>query len=190
MKEPNYDTYCGLYCGACDILRSYEKGHESKFAYLWTKPTLKTFLNSQGAAYEEDDLKLKCQGCKSDDVFIVCRICNIRECAISKNVEHCIDCEDYPCEIYEEWKKIKSVLPHINAVSDNLENINKVGVDKWLLDQEKQWKCPKCDTNFSWYSTTCDSCGTDLREYSFKLSKFKVLFMRTMIRLSSLRQNK
>jgi hypothetical protein len=87
MKESNYDSYCGLYCGACDILRCYEKGHESKFVSLWTELTLKAFLKSQGANYSgDDDLKLKCLGCKSDDVFIVCRSCKIRECAISKNL--------------------------------------------------------------------------------------------------------
>lgn len=173
MKEYDCDTYCGLYCGACDILRSYDNGHESKFADMWTKPALKAFLDSQGAKYDDNDLELKCQGCKSDEVFIVCRICKIRECAVSKNVEHCSDCEDYPCEIYNEWNKLKSFLPHIKTAPDNLEAINNVGADKWLLDQKKQWKCPKCGAAFSWYFTKCDSCGTDLKEHSFKFPKLK-----------------
>ena len=126
MKESNYDSYCGLYCGACDILRCYEKGHESKFASLWTEPTLKAFLKSQGATYSgDDDLKLKCQGCKSDDVFIVCRSCKIRECALSKNFEHCSDCSDFPCEIYNDWKKVQIFLPHINGTQGNLDVLVK-----------------------------------------------------------------
>lgn len=191
MKESNHDTYCGLYCGACDILRSHEKGQESKFAYLWTKPTLKAHLNAQGVTYDEEkDLQLKCQGCKSDDVFIVCRICKIRECAISKNIEHCSDCEDYPCQIYNEWNKLQVFLPHITAVKGNLETINKDGAEKWLSDQKKQWECPECGKAFSWYSTKCDSCGTDLSEHSFKFSKWKILVMKSVLRLSSLKKNK
>lgn len=189
MKESNYDSYCGLYCGACDILRCYEKVHESKFASLWTEPTLKAFLKSQGATYSgDDDLKLKCQGCKSDDVFIVCRSCKIRECALSKNFEHCSDCSDFPCEIYNDWKKVQIFLPHINGTQGNLDVIGKVGVDKWLSDQENQWKCPKCNTNFSWYSSNCNNCGYDLKKYTFKFSKLRLLFMKTSIRLTSFRE--
>jgi hypothetical protein len=186
MKKPNYDTYCGLYCGACDMLRSYENGRESIFSYLWTKPTLKAFLKLQEAEYGGDnDLELKCQGCKSDEIFIVCRICKIRECAINKNVEHCSDCGEYPCKIYSEWNKNQVFMPHIKDVRDNLENIKEVGTNQWILDQEKRWKCQKCGKSFSWYSTSCDSCGADLREYAFKFSKLKLLVMRTAIRLSS-----
>jgi len=189
MKRSNYDTYCGLYCGACDILSSYENGHESKFTSLWTEPTLKAYLKSQNATCEgNNDFKLKCHGCKSDDVFVVCKSCKIRECAISKNIEHCSNCSDYPCEIYNDWKKVQIFLPHIKDTQCNLDAIDKFGVDKWLLDQEKRWKCPECNANFSWYASNCSKCGTDLKKYSFKFSKLKILLMKTSIRLTSSRQ--
>ncbi len=30
--------------------------------------------------------------------------------------------------------------------------------------QAKQWKCPKCQTDSSWYTMSCANCGTDLSE--------------------------
>jgi hypothetical protein len=186
MEEFSCDTYCGLNCGACDVMIAYKTGNKSAFASFWTEPNLEAFLKSKGVNFEKNDLKLQCHGCKSDDVFIYCKSCEIRECAINKNVEHCSDCDEYPCEIFSNWKKLQVFLPHIKSQQGNLDAINEIGVDRWIEDQEKQWKCPQCNTSFSWYADKCNSCGADLTEYSFKFSKLKSLVMQIGFRLSSI----
>lgn len=143
MSNFNYDTYCGLFCGACDVLMAYKTGNEDKIApYLNIEPS-----------------QIKCHGCKSDTVFINCQKCNIRNCAINRNIKHCIDCDDYPCNFFNENK-----LPHWKITSKNLMTIKNIGVNQWLSEQEKLWMCPECQKNFSWYSTNCINCGKDLEK--------------------------
>ncbi|WP_366946827.1 DUF3795 domain-containing protein [Desulfosporosinus nitroreducens] len=38
----------------------------------------------------------KCDGCKSNNLFINCKHCKIRACAINRKVEHCNECNQYP----------------------------------------------------------------------------------------------
>lgn len=143
MSNYNYDSYCGLYCGACDIIMAYKNGYEDKIApYLNVEPS-----------------QIKCHGCKTDTLFVNCENCKIRNCVINKNMEHCIDCDNFPCSFFDE-----NTLPHWKIVHKNLTIIKNVGVNQWLAEQEKQWKCPECQTDFSWYATNCISCGKDLEK--------------------------
>jgi hypothetical protein len=147
----NYDSYCGLYCGACSIIKAYQTGIRDKFASFFA---------------EEAGLELKCHGCKSDTVFVNCSNCKIRACAIDKGVERCLVCKDFPCNQFnaEELKNVLDSLPHLSAIQNNLAVIMSNGVDCWLAEQEKRWKCPDCQTDFSWYTDNCSKCGRDLTE--------------------------
>lgn len=151
MSNYNHDSYCGLYCGACDILLAYKKGYQDKVA---------SFLNVEPS-------QIKCHGCKTDTLFINCQNCKIRNCAINRNMEHCNDCNDYPCNIFNELIHDFSnqfKLPHLKIIPKNLLTIKNIGVNPWLSEQEKQWKCPECQTSFSWYTPNCTNCGKDLEK--------------------------
>ena len=147
----NYDSYCGIYCGACSILKAYQTGYKDKFASFWK---------------DEKGLELKCNGCKTDTVFTNCANCKIRSCAINKNVERCIDCNNFPCNMFsiDEHNNMLVKLPHLKGIPENLMTIKKVGANQWLAEQDKQWKCPECKTEFSWYTSNCSKCGKDLEE--------------------------
>lgn len=168
MSKFNYDTYCGLYCGACSIMRAYTTGEKDKLASYWIEPTVRAYLESQGIAYPENEpLELKCHGCKTDTVFINCRPCKIRKCAGERNIEHCIDCSEYPCKFFAEGlhnKDIIAILPHLKSAPKNLIEIKNIGFNTWLTEQEKLWKCPDCQTRFSWYTASCTNCGRDLEQ--------------------------
>lgn len=166
MNTKNFDTYCGIYCGACSIISAYKTGIKDPLAAYWTESTLKDFLQSQGIELSaEDNLQLRCNGCKSDTLFINCKYCKIRACAINRNVEHCNECNEYPCQLLNGSllnKDIQEKLPHLKITSDNLTTIKDVGVQQWLDDQEKQWKCSQCQADTSWYMHSCANCGKDL----------------------------
>ena len=162
MGEIRYDTYCGLYCGACDIMQAYQK-------------ELKTGTPSQW--YEMPDEfqqhiprgTIECHGCKTDKVYIGCRKCPIRRCARKKEgIESCLDCRKYPCLIYKiasavkRFRKLEQKLPHLKAIRKNLDTIQKKGMQAWLQEQEELWKCPDCQTTFSWYQRKCPQCTRDL----------------------------
>lgn len=185
----NYDSYCGIYCGACDIHLACKTGHKDHFTSVWKEPVLRAFQKAQGnTGLASEALQLKCHGCKSGTVFINCRTCKIRSCAIDKKIDHCIDCTDYPCALHAGMKKMGGILPHVNNNLSNLEAIKKAGVEQWLGDQEKRWKCPDCQTRFAWYWSTCRTCGRKLTGSSYEFSKVKALLLRFGIRLASLRK--
>lgn len=164
MSDFNYDTYCGLYCGSCSVIKAYQTGEKDPLACMFS---------------DELGMELKCRGCKSDDLFVNCAHCTIRPCAKEKGVEHCIDCPDYPCQIYGVLELGVEKLPHWSMAAVNIETIKNKGTEKWLEEQAAQWKCPDCETGYSWYAAACSNCGKDLTEIkpyknSFDKSIFKM----------------
>ena len=191
MQTPyNYDSYCGIYCGACDIHVAYATGKKSQFASFFTGPTLKALISLRGIAFQPSDLELKCHGCKSDTLFINCSDCPIRTCAVAQKVEHCIDCSDYPCKILKTRQKMENMLPHLTTNHENMVVIREHGLDQWLGEQSEKWKCPECQTRFTWYARRCTSCNKDLKDRAFKFSRVKAAILKTAIHLSSFAKGK
>lgn len=139
-----YDTYCGLYCGACAVLIANREGILEESAQEW----------------EMDPEDLKCHGCKSRTMAIYCKTCDIRQCAEDNQVDFCFQCTEYPCTRLVEFRNDE--CPHHSVVFQNLETIQKKGVQKWLEEQESRWSCPECGKKFAWYDDTCKKCGTKL----------------------------
>jgi hypothetical protein len=149
MNEFNYDSYCGLYCGACSILKAFRTG---------VKDPLASFFS------DEAGMTLQCRGCKSDQLFVNCAKCDIRPCAQAKGIEHCINCPDYPCVHFAPLEFLTEKLPHLSVIAANTQAIRDGGVDRWLDGQEAKWKCPDCGTDFTWYAAHCSSCGRPLED--------------------------
>lgn len=177
------DSYCGIYCGACDIRLAGETGRKSRFAAFWDEGTLRRFRQRQGTPITNpEQLRLRCSGCKSDDVFVNCGACAMRACARERRVEHCSDCGEYPCATVVGFRKAAALLPHVAACAPNLRAIRTSGVARWIADQEARWRCPECLAPFSWYAEGCGSCGRDLRDRTFRFSALRALVMRLGIR--------
>ena len=143
MKS-RYDTYCGLYCGACPVLLANENDEVEKKAREW------------GMKPEE----LRCWGCKSGYTGVYCADCELKQCAEAKNIEFCFRCDHYPCERLVVFQN--DTHPHHSIVLENLGRICQNSLSDWLVEQEKRWSCPGCSTRFSWYDKTCKNCGNKL----------------------------
>ncbi len=149
----SYDTYCGLYCGACEIMKAYQTKDYDSVREKWPV----------------DSEQIVCHGCKSDTVFINCQQCEIRKCAMDKKVDVCADCGDFPCDIYSKGKDFIKDYPHLQIIPKNLKDIKAKGVKQWLEEQKAKWSCPECGVNFTWYQQNCGNCGqhlTDLKDYN------------------------
>jgi len=164
MSNFNFDSYCGLYCGACDILQAYRKGLETGKTPGWDDVPERMRKNLPFHPKE-----IKCHGCKTDTVFGGCAYCPIRKCARKKgNVEHCWDCKKYPCfrfklmSIIAKLSSLDKKLPHQKTKKANQACICEFGTAQWLAVQDNKWKCPGCGTTFSWYRETCEKCGREL----------------------------
>ncbi|NLG79739.1 MAG: DUF3795 domain-containing protein [Firmicutes bacterium] len=137
---PRYDTYCGLYCGACDTLLANEEGRLGLLAR-------KCKMSVEA---------LTCRGCKSGVASVWCMKCEIRRCALARRVEFCFECADYPCDRLRAFAADSRA--HHSVVLKNLEAIRVKGVAAWLEEQKSRWSCPQCGTRSSWYDRRCRRC--------------------------------
>jgi hypothetical protein len=163
MEEFRYDTYCGLYCGACDIMAAFKRASERNESAKWDDIPLE--LRKITPAKKTD--AVICFGCKTDVVFAGCLKCPIRKCGKTKmRVETCFDCARFPCTRFRIYSLIRKLfmrrLPHLKSVYANRACIQGEGIQTWLSGQKEKWKCSYCKTDFTWYAKTCPSCGKDL----------------------------
>ena len=132
-------TYCGLYCGACDIYqkRIGTSGNE-----------LKRLLDIYGFAnwanqipglegYETFDKVLtnviaffgQCPGCQKGGGNPECPI---RICSKEKGYQSCAECDSFPCE------KVQGIIDSYPPAKDNILEIRKIGLKKWAENQQKE----------------------------------------------------
>ncbi len=168
------DSYCGIFCAACSVLRHGETGRGD------------AFIACCGSVPRKD---LACGGCKSDRPYAGCRVCKLRECARAKRVAHCVDCTDYPCRTYRRWQSAARILPHVRETAANLDAIRRHGVDAWLAAQEKRWACPECGARFSWYAAQCSGCGRGLAAEAHALSGVRKLLCSWLLPMAYRRGN-
>ncbi len=127
-------SYCGLYCGACP---SYQK---------------KTCLGCRSNNKKQN--RISKWGCK------------IRRCCIElKKIQYCGDCEDFPCKEIE--RKLINSHPgdarfnYRHKITDNMEEIAKLSLEKWSKEQEILWTCQDCGQPLMFYYNQCSSCGKE-----------------------------
>ena len=147
------DSYCGLYCGACDVLIANWNGTIDELAQAWDM--------------HPDDLR--CWGCKSDTVCIYCTDCTIRQCAQSRQIEFCFECEDFPCDGLMAFRRDGN--SHHALVLHNLRFIRGQGLDRWLEAQQARWTCPTCQTGYGWYDQKCPNCGVTVYDCESEAKK-------------------
>jgi hypothetical protein len=162
----NCDAYCGIYCGACSILRHGETGRADGLVACC------------GSIPKGD---LACSGCKSGAVYAGCRTCGLRDCAARKGLAHCVDCADYPCREFRNWQSVARHLPHVREAAASLAAIKSGGVDAWLAAQRARWSCSRCGAAFSWYSATCSECGGSLAAQAYAMSGLRRLLCRWIL---------
>jgi hypothetical protein len=95
-------AYCGLSCDNCPLyLATVEKDE-------FIKITMRQSIAEECSKYyglnlQPDEIN-DCDGCRSESerIFSGCLNCEIRKCAILKNIESCAFCKDYACERLKE----------------------------------------------------------------------------------------
>ncbi|MCD6326593.1 DUF3795 domain-containing protein [bacterium] len=143
--EYRYGSYCGIYCGACEIVIARKNGQLEDLARRAEKPVE----------------QLDCDGCKSEKLARCCTECKIRACAMEKGYANCLECDECPCEHFDQFKK-GDFYPLYVLMINNFKTIKKAGQDAWLKQQEKRWECTTCGTPFWWYQKNCESCGKEI----------------------------
>ena len=132
--EINLAGPCGFYCGICRHYLARTKG------LLWEK-----------------NLKHGCRGCRIQD----------KNCAwvkkdcvlIRKNqIAFCFECEDFPCDDLIKFDQRHQRDDNLSPI-ENLLRIKEIGVERWLEEQEDEWRCPRCGGNICVIDRECYDCG-------------------------------
>lgn len=150
MKDFNLLGACGLYCGACTHYRATFPEHK----HLLDK------AKDQGYIIEG----YTCQGCRSEILYIHkgCDECTIRACVEKRELLHCGECKEMPCDKLVSFKK-DGHIHHLDIYS-NLAEIEQIGSENWLVEQKERWKC-KCGFPYSWYEKNCMNCSEEVNSY-------------------------
>ncbi len=110
-------AYCGFDCTRCPL-------------YLLSKGNIdagrregivRDLLNEYNGLKEED---LYCDGCKSGRrLFPFCSDCYIRKCCMSKGIENCSECSEFPCkELVKIFSDFPKGLEHLRKMRNkNIE---------------------------------------------------------------------
>ncbi|MGE5174651.1 MAG: DUF3795 domain-containing protein [Betaproteobacteria bacterium] len=73
------------------------------------------------------------------------------------NAAFCFECDYYPCKqisrIDDRYRK-----NYETSMKDNLEYIEKMGVGKFIEEQYKKHRCPKCGGLISIHNRKCFNC--------------------------------
>ena len=97
---------------------------------------------------------IRCNGCNSDIVSGFCKSCQIKECATSKHIAGCHECETYPCDRINQFpiplgKKIMlRCVPFRRAF----------GTDLWEQEELRRYCCPHCQTPYFRGAKKCAKC--------------------------------
>lgn len=106
--------------------------------------------------------KIKCIGCKPRD----------KSCAFlkkfckkltKKEIEYCYECIDFPCIHLEKLDQSYQKRFKMSMIG-NLRMIKKQGMDAFLKEQEKKYKCPECGEIICVHNGKCYSCDTLIKD--------------------------
>jgi uncharacterized protein DUF3795 len=95
---PEMIAYCGLVCSDCPTFLATRNDDDDA-----RKKTARLYAEKFGLDVKPEDIN--CDGCKSEGGKRIgyCRTCAVRACSSEKGLEHCLFCDDQPCETLREF---------------------------------------------------------------------------------------
>lgn len=150
---------CGLYCGVCAIHiahRDNNKKFKERLVNLYKGNIAGkgTLPNSENLTIED----IRCNGCLSDDLFMHCRQCDIRDCTQNKGYTGCHQCDDFPCEFIDHFPMSVGKRVILRAIPEWRQK----GTEKWIQDEKARYVCPECGNKVFRGATRCNRCKLEL----------------------------
>jgi len=103
----------------------------------------------------------KCVGCRTEIGFKPnhCIYCSIKNCEYLSNTASgfCYDCEKYPCTRIKHIDKRYRTRYNLSLI-ENLDQIKKSGLNKFVSAENKRWKCSKCGGSICIHTGNCIDC--------------------------------
>jgi hypothetical protein len=96
--NPKFLAPCGLYCGVCAVLYATR---ENNLKFKERLVGLYKGKLPESAELSVEDIH--CKGCLSEEPFMYCRKCDIKDCTTRKGYSGCHECGDFPCSLIEHF---------------------------------------------------------------------------------------
>ena len=107
-----------------------------------------------------------CPGCRGDDSdkSNFCVTCRIKNCEkiVDGRLKYCFGCDSFPCARLNHLDK-RYRTTYGMSVIDNLENIRKLGIRRFIRTEKERWTCPQCGELLCVHKPQCISCGHEWR---------------------------
>jgi ribosomal protein L40E len=132
---------CGLYCGVCGILIAHQEGNEK-------------FKEKLAPVYGCQPEDIACRGCLSDETFLMCRSCPIRDCTSSKGYDGCHQCAEFPCSFIDNFP----IPVGKKVIMRAIPAWRELGTEKFAEAEENRYVCPHCGYKLFRGAKRCRSC--------------------------------
>ncbi len=142
---------CGLYCGVCAIYSAHQS-NDLKYKKIALAIYKKGTRNASIPDLQISDIK--CDGCRSNNIFVYCGKCQIRYCADSKGYVGCHQCEKFPCRHIDNFPVPEVRKTIIQAIND----WRQLGTKNWLSAENKKYTCTICNSRMFRGATRCITC--------------------------------
>ena len=145
-------AYCGLYCGLCSARNRISK--QASDLHKTMKNEGYEFWATEVPNFNEF-WKFLSSSCNPDNCCPGCRdgggppFCGIRKCAQNRDIEICVDCDEFPCH------RIEGLAEGYPTVISDSRRMKKIGIEKWVEEQKK-----RAETGF---------CYSDIRCYPYSV---------------------
>ena len=143
IKNKDLMAPCGLYCGTCGV-------------YIATRDINEKFRGIMANLYGTRLEDTACTGCMQAEppecLYEYCKICKIRDCVKSKEFYSCHQCEEWPCDLIENFGLATGVRVMKRTIPVWREKVAEHGDEKGSIE----WARHECDRYH------CSSCGSPL----------------------------
>ncbi|PLX43750.1 MAG: hypothetical protein C0609_07500 [Deltaproteobacteria bacterium] len=157
--NPDFASPCGLYCGVCAIhIAGRDNNEKLKMGLL---ALYRGETEGKGKLPGAENLTLDdihCDGCLSDERFMHCKQCELRNCSMERELEGCHQCGDFPCEHIETFPMTVGKGVILRSVPYRRE----FGTAKWIADEEARYLCPECGNKVFRGAMRCNKCKSSI----------------------------
>jgi len=105
--------------------------------------------------------KNKCPGCRAADIDkpVTRVVCKIKTCELLPKAKSgfCFQCDKFPCERLKHLDK-RYRTNYAMSMIENLENIRRLGIRRFLVNEKTRWACPECGGTICVHKRYCYSC--------------------------------
>lgn len=149
--NPNLLAPCGLYCGVCAVRMATVSGNRK-----FKERLVAVYQPIADRSLTTDDIR--CEGCLSDETFLFCKVCPVKDCVKDKNISGCHQCAEFPCAFVENFPIPvgKSVI--LRAIPYWREH----GTEKYVADEEARYLCPDCGNKLFRGARRCNRCKREV----------------------------